>query len=280
MKEAFNRIADRRLIIEQKALGEVSCQTEKIYGINKEVQYTDYSEQFSEAIKRLVKVIETNNLHFKQKKLRMAVEAAVGNETTKKLKLLGEKTNYLEAKRHLTDSEAASYRHVRHQNFSIKIAEYFEEKIFEKKCMIFDKFLITMKYYDKKLKALKKIMQAENDRVNDVFFDFIKTVKERTIPLYHSRLAQGCICLDDFMKTHRNLTKSKASFALKNFVLSGHTLRRSEESPSPRNNQTKRGMFAASRITGSFMMTLAQNVNEGADKLLGLFEKVKQDTFG
>lgn len=248
-------------------------------GISVGEQYTDYSEQHQEAIRRLVKVIENNNLHFKQRKLREAAELALYQEKTQKKETLKQKKEYLEATRDLTPEEASKYGSALSMNFAVKIADFFEESQVLNICYAFDRLVLIKSLYQKKLNKLRHILDADKFRQLDAFRDVVKVVKDSTIPIKYAKMSQGCIALYDFFKSKNSLEKGQAAASLKSYCMMLMHNSGPGPNPSPRGDKTKRGLFSSSRVTGSFVMSLAENFTEGTDKLLGLYEKVLQDTF-
>lgn len=278
-KIAFECIADRREVKEQKEIGIAAVQTDKPEGVSVSTQYTDYTEQQQEAIRRLVKIVENNNLHFKQKKLRGAVELALREERTEKEEILKQKRAYLETRRVLDEEHTIRYTLSTAMSFAVSVANFFEQSQTTSICYTFDRILLNKTVYQKGLKTLRNVMKADLFRQSENFNDIIRIVKDATIPMKYSKLAQGCIALYDFVRTRKNHEKAQAAATLKSYCLSMINNPQDLRNASPKGNQTKRGLFSSSRVTGSFVMSLAENFNEGSDKILGLFEKVLSDTF-
>jgi len=237
-------------------------------------EYLDYTKQKHESARRMARVIDTNILNHHQIKLRDLVETAFSNIKKRQTAVLKAKTDYLEARRELTEEVKAATRLNEVQTCLLQFDDIIQEKLLLTTCLFFDAVYACKIKHDRKVRSLKKSMSIFNSKLAMILWDFIEIVREKTIPLEVGQIIRGSITLSDLAKRKGNSWKCQFVDALRIYLSS------LPQKKSPDAAQNRRGKFAAkSRLTGSFMMTMAANFCEGSEKILDLLEKKMKEAF-
>lgn len=261
---------------EQKESYSIGVQTNAMPGTDVGTQFSEDTLQKREALRRIAHVLANNDKRFKRGKLNSLLDTATDQQHQRTLEVWQAKKSYIEAERNLTPDDVVSVRLHACSAFLRPLIVLCSGKSDQLLASAFHSLQGLIEKDQIAVNKLRKCFAIHTSRLSGIWWDFIKQVKQKTISPDLARYYRTVLLLKKIFasKTTANLRSCLSLLKMKKQLSEA----RSPKKASPSANM-KRQFFAASRITGSFIMTKTANFSEAAAKVLSLVSKQLGETF-
>ena len=255
-------------------------QTDTIPHAHASVQYRDGMMVKQEALTRLHMIMNRNSNVYHYDRLYDILMVSLRNTKGRLRSTLEEKMVFTR-KRETSEEVVASHRYSMICVWMNSVHIVMNDSMLHNKYVAMSKMHTNSIVYGKRMRHLKRCVDIHVSYVSHILYDVIKTVRDKTIPTYISKYYRMSILIDNVFVRKSSIYKSYTIEIIINNTKhdAKNVLNSINNSMVNSSINNKRNAFAKSRMTGSFIVSRANDFSDGSDKILSLFENTMRSTF-